>query len=154
MSFSKAVLCCLNQAKTPFMPMSYIEWQHCFPGYLLGACLAQLDRAKMFASFWILDTARLSVPKKFALRCTYTSTTFGSYPMPAPVLWNFCMFCHVLFCTWTQEDCELEMSVRNSRPSTPVPPEKNTTFQPPTNCADGIFSTIQDGTYTPMNSGM
>ncbi len=45
------MLCSFNQAKTESMLMSYIKWQHCYPGYLLGACLAQLDRAKMFASF-------------------------------------------------------------------------------------------------------
>jgi hypothetical protein len=67
------------------------------------------------------------------------------------------MFCHVLFRTWTQEECEFEMPARNSGPSTPLPQKKtvlSNVLQIVLMQKNGIFSTIQDGTYTPMNSGM
>jgi hypothetical protein len=49
------------------------------------------------------------------------------------------------------------MPARNSRPSTPLPQKKtllSNVLQIVLMQKNGIFSTIQDGTYTPMNSGM
>lgn len=136
MSFSKAVFCSVNQAKRQFMPMSYIKWQHCYAGYLLGACLAQLDRAKMFASFLDLGYYKAVCHLKI---CIEMYIHFDNIWVLSHASSSALELLHVLPCpishmdtrrVWIWDACE------KLPPLHPPPPKKDTTLQCPTNCAD------------------
>jgi hypothetical protein len=147
---------CLGLSSVISTSMSYIKWQHCYPGYLLGACLAQLDRVNMFASFLDLGYCKAVCYLKI---CHEMYIHFDNIWVLSHASSSALELLHFLPCpilhmdtrrVWTWDACE-------KLPPPPSPPKKNTTsnvLQIVLMQKNGIFSTIQDGTYTPMNSGM